>query len=119
MSGLEIGEALEALETMESPSVSELQEQREQLHLQADAAREAGNIEKANYFFGEIAKLTEQLAQMETGEEDGEAILGKGFASGRSETYWKDEMAKEYATYGKTPYYYTCKKNYEAAVLNA
>lgn len=116
MSGFEIFEALESVET---PGVSELQEQREQLRLQVEAAQEAGNTEKANYFLGEMSKLDAQLTQLESEGGTGEITFGKGFAAGHSETYWKEEMAKEYAAYGKTPYYYTCKKNYENAVLNA
>ncbi len=116
MSGFEISETMEAAESF---SINEIQEERDQLRLQVDAAQEAGNVEKANYFLGEIAKLEEQLTQLGTDEEAGETTLGKGFARGHSGDYWQEEMVKEYAQYGKTPYYYICKKNYGAATLNA
>lgn len=113
MGGLEINEAIES---MESTGITELQEQREELCVQADAARESGNIEKANYFQGEIAKLDEQLAQL---TEDSENIaLGEGHAGGHTESYWKKAAAKELAEHGKTTWYYSCKKSLEKAIEN-
>lgn len=55
MSGLEM---IEMAEGMESTGIAELQERREQLCAQAGAALESGNVEKANYFQGEIASWT-------------------------------------------------------------
>lgn len=115
MSGFEIFEALESVET---PGVSELQEQREQLRLQVEAAQEAGNTEKANYFLGEMSKLDAQLTQLESQGETGEIAFGKGYSAGHSEDYWRKEAAKELAERGKTPHYYTCKKRLEEAIEN-
>lgn len=118
MSGLEISEALEVLEATEVPSVSDLQEQREQFRLQADAAREAGNVEKANYFQGEIAQLDAQISPLTVGEDFGETALGEGYASGHSESYWKKAAAKELAEHGKTTWYKSCKDYLEKAIKN-
>ena len=118
MSGLEMIEITEGMEGTESISITELQEQREQLCIQADAALESGNVEKANYFQGEIAHLDEQISQLTSGEDSGEMTLGEGHAGGHSESYWKEAAAKELAEHGKTTWYYDCKKELEEAIKN-
>lgn len=115
MSGLEM---IETAEVMESTGIAELQEQREQLCIQADAALESGNVEKANYFQGEIAQLDEQISQLTSGENSGAITLGEGYASGHSESYWKKAAAKEFAEHGKTTWYDTCKDCLEEAIKN-
>ncbi len=116
MSGLENFEISEALDSVETPSVSELQEEREQLRLEADAALQEGNVERSNYFQGEVAKLDAQLSRLEG--EGAETALGEGHAAGHSESYWKEQAAKELAEHGKTTWYYDCKKRLEEAIKN-
>lgn len=96
MSGLEI---FETMEGMESTGIAELQEQREQLCAQAGAALESGNVERANYFQGEIAKLDSQLAGMEAG--DNEITL----SSKAGESMALRKADKEYAKNGDSARY--------------
>lgn len=115
MSGFEI---FETAESMESTGIAELQEQREQLCTQADAALESGNVERANYFQGEIAHLDEQISRLTSGMDSGEITLGEGHSGGHSESYWKEAAAKELAEHGKTTWYEDCKKQLEEAIKN-
>lgn len=115
MSGFEM---IETTEGKEIVSMTELQEQREQLCAQADAAREAGNMEKANYFQGEITQLDDRISQLTAGEDLGEMVLGEGYAGGHSESYWRKAAAKELAEHGKTTWYKSCKDYLEEAIEN-
>lgn len=115
MSGFEM---IETTEDKEGVGIMELQEQREQLCAQADVAREAGNMEKANYFQGEIAQLDDQISQLTSEEDIGEMFLGEGYAGGHSESYWRKAAAKELAEHGKTTWYKSCKDYLERAIEN-
>ena len=115
MSGFEM---IETTEDKEGVGITELQEQREQLCAQADAAREAGNMEKANYFQGEIAQLDDQISQLTSEEDIGEMFLGEGYAGGHSESYWRKAAAKELAEHGNTTWYKSCKDYLERAIEN-
>ena len=66
MSGMEF--MPEAVELAESAGMSELLEQKGVLQGQLEAAQEAGNVEKANFFRGELAKLEDRLTQQKGGE---------------------------------------------------
>lgn len=96
MSGLEM---IETAEVMESTGIAELQEQREQLCAQAGAALESGNVERANYFQGEIAHLDELMARLEGGDSE----LSFGSKAGESMALKKAD--KEYAKHGNTSRY--------------
>lgn len=63
MSGMEW--MSETMEMAESTERSGLLEQREALQGQLEAAREAGNAEKVNYFRGELSKLEDRISQQE------------------------------------------------------
>lgn len=110
MSGMEF--ISEAMETTKSTEMSELLGQRETLQAQMEAAQEAGNVEKANFFNGEIAKLDEILAQ-EEGMSDNqtkeqEISFGssrEGFSGGHSESYWKKKAGEEYVKNGESASY--------------
>lgn len=66
MSGMEF--IPEAVELAESAGMSELLEQKGVLQGQLEAAQETGNVEKANFFRGELAKLEDRLTQQKGGE---------------------------------------------------
>ena len=66
MSGMEF--MPEAVEQAESAGMSELLEQKGVLQSQLEAAQDAGNVEKANFFRGELAKLEDRIAQHKGGE---------------------------------------------------
>ena len=61
MSGMEF--LTEARELQESTEMSGLLEQKEALLGHLEAAQKAGNMETANFFRGELAKLEERLTQ--------------------------------------------------------
>lgn len=99
MSGMEF--MAEAMELAESTGMGELLEQRDVLQGQLEAAQEAGNTEKANFFRGELAKLEEQLAQQDetaSGMGKGQAISfgssREGRFGGHTESHWQKEAAK-------------------------
>lgn len=58
----------EAVELAENIEVSGLLEQKEALQSQLEAAQEAGNAEKANFFRGELDRLEDRITQQEGGE---------------------------------------------------
>lgn len=66
MSGMEF--MPEAMELAESAGMSELLEQKGLLQGQLEAAQEAGNVEKVNFFRGELAKLEDRLTRQKGGE---------------------------------------------------
>ena len=66
MSGIEF--MPEAVELAESAEMSELLEQKGALQGQLETAQEAGNVEKANFFRGELAKLEDRLTQQKGDE---------------------------------------------------
>lgn len=99
MSGMEF--MAEAMELAESAGMGELLEQRDALQGQLEDAQESGNVEKANFFRGELAKLEEQLAQagetasgMGKGQEISFGSSREGFSNGHSESYWREKAAK-------------------------
>lgn len=97
MSGMEF--IPEAMELTESFGMSELLEQKEALQGQLETAQEAGNMEKANFFRGELARLDEKLARQAepAGGMSRELSFGRseGFSGGHSESYWLEKAAKE------------------------
>lgn len=102
----------EAMETIEGTEMNELLGQRETLQAQLEAAQEAGNVEKANFFNGEIAKLDEMLAQAEgmsdnqtKGQEISFGSSREGFSGGHSESYWKQKAGEEYVKNGESASY--------------
>lgn len=60
MSGMELFS--EGMENMENTGAAELLGQRAELQAQLEEAQAAGNLEKANYYNGEIAELDKELA---------------------------------------------------------
>ena len=99
----------EAIETTESTEISKLQET---LQAQLEAAQEAGNVEKANFYSGEISRLNELSTQVEgasevqeRGHEISFGSTKDGFSGHHSETYWKEKAGKEYAEHGNSPSY--------------
>lgn len=110
MSGMEW--MTEAMETIEGTEMNEMLGQREMMQAQLEAAQEAGNVEKANFFNGEIAKLDEMLARME-GISDNQTKVQKisfgssreGFSGGHSESYWKQKAGEEYVKNGESASY--------------
>ena len=96
----------EAVELSESAEMSELLEQKEALQGQLEVAQEAGNVEKANFFRGELARLDEKLAQQAetTGCIGRELSFGRseGRSDGHSESYWREKAVKEAAEHGTT-----------------
>lgn len=66
MSGMEL--ITEAAELAESAGMSELLEQKGLLQGHLEAARETGNVEKVNFFRGELAKLEDRLTRQKGGE---------------------------------------------------
>lgn len=110
MSGMEW--MSEAMETTESIAMNELLGQKETLQAQLEAAQEAGNAEKANFFNGEIARLDEMLARMEgmsdnpvKGQEISFGNSREGFSDGHSESYWKKKAGEEYVKNGESSSY--------------
>lgn len=99
MSGMEF--IPEAMELAESTGMSELLEQKEALQGQLEAAQEAGNMEKANFFRGELARVDEKLARQAetTGGIGKELSFGRseGRSDGHSESYWREKALKEAA----------------------
>lgn len=100
MSGMEF--MAEAMELAESAGMGELLEQRDALQGQLEDAQESGNVEKANFFRGELAKLEEQLAQagetasgMGKGQEISFGSSREGRFGGHTESYWREKAAKE------------------------
>ena len=104
MSGME--SIPEAVELAESAGMSGLLEQKEVLQGQMEAAQEAGNMEKANFFRGELARLDEKLAQQAetTGGMGRELSFGRseGRSDGHTESYWREKALKEAAEHGTT-----------------
>ena len=104
MSGMEF--IPEAMELAESGGMSELLEQKEALQGQLEVAQEAGNVEKANFFRGELARLDEKLAQQAetTGGMGRELSFGRseGRSDGHIESYWREKAVKEAAEHGTT-----------------
>lgn len=89
------------MELTEDTEMSGLLKQKEALQGQLEAAQVAGNVEKANFFRGELAKLEEQPAQAgetASGMGKGQAISfgssREGFSGGHSESYWREKAAK-------------------------
>lgn len=110
MSGMEW--ISETMETVEGTEMNELLGQRETLQAQLEAAQEAGNVEKANFFNGEIVKLDEMLAQREgmsdnqiKGQEISFGSSKEGFSGGHSESYWKKKAGEEYVKNGESASY--------------
>lgn len=96
----------EAMELAESTGMSELLEQKETLQGQLEAAQEAGNVEKANFFRGELVRLDEKLARQTepAGGMSRELSFGRseGFSGGHSESYWLEKAGKEAVEHGTT-----------------
>lgn len=110
MSGME--GMSEVMETVEDTEMNELMGQKETLQAQLEAAKEAGNVEKANFFNGEISRLDEMLAQAEgmsdnqtKGQEISFGSSREGFSGGHSESYWKQKAGEEYVKNGKSTSY--------------
>lgn len=57
-----------AAELAESAGMNELLEQKGVLQGRLEAAQKTGNVEKANFFRGELAKLEDRLTQTKSGE---------------------------------------------------
>lgn len=90
-----------AVELAESTEMRGLLEQKEALQGRLEAAQKAGNMETANFFRGELAKLEEQLAQQDetaSGMGTGQAISfgssREGRFGGHTESHWQKEAAK-------------------------
>lgn len=66
MSGMEF--MPETMELAESAGMSKLLEQKVLLQGQLEAAQETGNVEKVNFFRGELAKLEDRLTRQKGGE---------------------------------------------------
>lgn len=66
MRGMEV--MSETMELTEDTEMGGLLEQKEALQSQMEAAQEAGNVEKANFFRGELAKLENESTQQEGSE---------------------------------------------------
>lgn len=58
----------ETVELAEGTEMSGLLEQKEALQGQLEAAQEAGNMEKANFFRGELTRLEDKLTQQNGSE---------------------------------------------------
>lgn len=102
----------EAKETIEGTKMNEMLEQKEMLQAQMEAAQEAGNVEKVNFFNGEITKLDEMLAQAkEMPDNRTKAHMisfgssREGFSGGHSESYWLQKAGEEYVKNGKSESY--------------
>lgn len=102
----------EGMETIECTEMNEILRQREMMQAQLEAAQEAGNAEKANFFNGEIAKLDEMFARTEEMSDNQTKVQKisfgssrEGFNGGHSESYWKQKAGEEYVKNGESASY--------------
>lgn len=95
----------EVAETAELTKTNELLAQRDALQEKLDAALEENNVEKANFFKGELGKITERFDNQRI-DRNGELSFG----SGHSAEYYYNKAGEELARNGETRYYKECIK---------
>lgn len=91
----------EAAEAAELGGNNELLEQVSALQEKLDAALEENNAEKANFFRGELGKITEQMQSGEAGA-TGEISFG---GTRHSPEYWYRKAGEEKAKHGESSRY--------------
>ena len=104
---------METMEMTDETRQRELLERMEHLQALLEEARNAGDIDVANYYESKVERLQTQLESFggkmeESGGGRSEISFGssrEGFSCGHSESYWKEKAGEELAENGKTSSY--------------